>query len=178
MHLDTTYVYAHCKTYESRRVKTTYILERREYFIASQQWWNESTTTFILSMTGHIPHLWCNFLVELVWLNIGCCASLKIPGFLRNTFNLDVTKRKLHACEQNSNVATGKKKTTAGCYSSFISFYGIQLICIWHSGIKKMQEGLTHLCSTSNVHHLCSTSNNVHRHTRYKLNNLSQPQML
>jgi len=30
----------------------------------------------------------------------------------------------------------------------------------------KREEGLTHLCSTSNVHHLCSTSNNVHRHTR------------
>ena len=32
MHLDITYVYVHSKIYESRKVKTTYILEQREYY--------------------------------------------------------------------------------------------------------------------------------------------------
>ena len=33
MHLDITYVYVYSKIYESRKVKTTYILGRREYCI-------------------------------------------------------------------------------------------------------------------------------------------------
>ena len=33
MHLDITYVYVHSKIYESKKVKTTYIFERREYYI-------------------------------------------------------------------------------------------------------------------------------------------------
>jgi len=33
MHLDIAYVYIHSKIYESRKVKTTYILEQREYNI-------------------------------------------------------------------------------------------------------------------------------------------------
>ena len=33
MHLDITYVYIHNKIYEYRKVKTTYILERREYVV-------------------------------------------------------------------------------------------------------------------------------------------------
>jgi hypothetical protein len=33
MHLDITYVQVHIKIYESRKVKMTYILERREYLL-------------------------------------------------------------------------------------------------------------------------------------------------
>ena len=32
-YLNITYVYIHSKIYESRNIKTTYILERREYYI-------------------------------------------------------------------------------------------------------------------------------------------------
>ena len=35
MHLDITYVYVHSKIYESRKVKTTYILKWRDYYIVA-----------------------------------------------------------------------------------------------------------------------------------------------